>query len=119
MSNISAIGGLILDDIMIEASKSLKITQLFTGCLHDNLSVIYLTQNLSHKNQRVLSLNSDYMEIFKNPRDNSQLATIARQIRMWQLTNNKINGIHKRCEEMGRHSTSTNENRKEKKTQTS
>ena len=65
---------------MDEATKNLKITQLFTRGRHDNLSVIYLTQNLFHKNQRALSLNSDYMVIFKNPRDNSQFAAIARQI---------------------------------------
>ena len=35
-----------------------------------------------HKNQRDLSLNSDYMVIFKNPRDNSQFATMAKQIRL-------------------------------------
>ena len=80
---------IILDDLMNlgEASKNLKVTQLFTRGCHGNLSVIYLTQNLFHKNQRLvikinaLNLNSDYMVIFKNPRDNSQLATIARQIR--------------------------------------
>ena len=71
---------IILNDLMNEVSKSLKITQLFTHGCHDNLSVIYLTQNLFHKNQRALSLNSDYMVIFRNPWDNSQFATIARQI---------------------------------------
>ena len=54
---------------------------MFTRGLHYNLSVIYLTQNLFHKNQRALSLNSDFMVIFKNPGDNSQLATIGRQMR--------------------------------------
>ena len=50
-----------LDGLMDETSKSLKITQLFTRGRHDNLFVIYLTQNLFHKNQRALML------IFKNP----------------------------------------------------
>ena len=72
---------IILDDLINEASKSLKITQPFTRSRHDNLFVIYLTQNLFHKNQRALSLNSDYMVIFKNPRDNSEFSTIARQRR--------------------------------------
>ena len=38
---------IILDDLMNlgEASKSLKVTQLFTRGCHGNLSVIYLTQN--------------------------------------------------------------------------
>ena len=35
---------IILNDLMDEASKSLKITQLFTRGHHDNLSMIYLTQ---------------------------------------------------------------------------
>ena len=73
---------IILDDLMDEASKSLKITQIFTRGCHDNSSVIYLTQNLFHEDQRALSMNSDYMVIFKNPRDNLQFATIARQIRL-------------------------------------
>ena len=72
---------LILDDLMDEASKGFKVTQLFTRGRHDNLSVLYLKQNLFHKNQCPLSLNFDYMVISKSPRDNSQFATIARQIR--------------------------------------
>ena len=66
---------------MDETLKSLEITQLFTCGRHDNISVIYLTQNLFHKNQRSLNLNSNYMVIFRNPQDNSEFATIARQIR--------------------------------------
>ena len=58
---------IILDDLMDEASKSLKVAQLFTCGRHDNLSVIYLTKNLFHKNLCALSYNSDYMVIFKNP----------------------------------------------------
>ena len=59
---------------MDEVPKSLKC-----GC-YDNISVIYLTQNLFHKNQHALSLNSNYMVIFKNHQDDSQFATITRQI---------------------------------------
>ena len=36
---------IVLDNLMDEASKSLEVTQLFTGSCHDNLFVIYLTQN--------------------------------------------------------------------------
>ena len=53
---------------------------MFTRGRHDSLSVIHLAQNLFYKNQRVLSVNSDYMVVFKNARVNSKLATIARQI---------------------------------------
>jgi len=70
---------IILDDMMDEASKDENVAKLFTRGRHDNLSVIYLTQNLFHKNQRSISLNSDYMVIFKNPRDRSQIQNLARQ----------------------------------------
>ena len=70
---------IILNDLMDEASKILKVIQLFTRCRHDNLSMIYLTQNLFHKNQSAFSLNSNYMVIFKKPQDNSHFVTIARQ----------------------------------------
>ena len=71
---------IILDDLINEASKSLKITQLFTRGRHNNIFVIYLTLNLFCKNQRAISLNSNYMVIFRNTRDNSQFATIEGQI---------------------------------------
>ena len=70
---------IVLDDMMDEASKSDKVSQLFTRGRHDNLSVIFLTQNLFQKNQRSISLNSDYMAIFKNPRDKSQIQNLAKQ----------------------------------------
>ena len=47
---------IILDDLVDEASKSLKVTQLFTRGRHYNLSVIYLSENLFHKNERALRL---------------------------------------------------------------
>ena len=71
---------LILDDMMDEVSDDKRISQLFTRGCHDNLSIIYLTQNLFHKKQRNISLNSDYMIIFKNARDQSQITHLARQI---------------------------------------
>ena len=58
-----------LDNMMDETTQDKRVSQLFTRGRNDNLSVIYLTQNLFHKNQREISLNSDYMVIFKNPRD--------------------------------------------------
>ena len=60
---------IILDDMMDEAAtQDNRIFQLFTRGRHDNLAVIYLTQNLFYKNQREISLNSEYKVIFKNPR---------------------------------------------------
>ena len=54
---------------MVEASKNLKVTQLFIRGCHDNLSEIYLTQNLFHKNQQLHGY-------FQEPQEKSKSATI-------------------------------------------
>jgi GTPase SAR1 family protein len=74
---------LILDDLMLDASKDQTITKLFTQISHHmNVSILYLTQNLFQegKQNRTVSLNSHYMVLFKNPRDASQIACLARQM---------------------------------------
>jgi len=61
---------LITDDLTQESDGT--VANLFTkGSHHRNISVIYLTQNLFHKNPRMrtISLNFHYMILFKNPRD--------------------------------------------------
>jgi hypothetical protein len=70
---------IVLDDFMDEASDDKTVSKLFTKGRHDNMSVIYLTQNLFHAKQRNISLNSDYMIIFKNVRDKSQFTHLAKQ----------------------------------------
>ena len=60
---------IILDDLIVEASKSLKVTQLFTCGCHGNISEIILHKICSIKI-------NDYMIIFKNPQDKSKSATI-------------------------------------------
>ena len=77
---------IMMDDLKDEALKSLKITQLFSCGRHDNFSVIYLMANLLHRNQCSLSLNSDYMVIFINHKENSQFPTIARWSSLCWLT---------------------------------
>jgi len=72
---------LIVDDLMNETDES--VANLFTkGSHHRNASVIFLVQNLFHKNKyiRTISLNTHYMVLFKNPRDASQFASLARQM---------------------------------------
>ena len=66
---------IILDDMMDEATQDKRVSQLFTRGRHD----IYLTQNLFHKNRREISLNSNYMVIFKNPRDKTQITNLVKQ----------------------------------------
>ena len=60
-----------------------RVTNLFTKkSHHSNTSVIYLVQNLFSKNKesRTISLNSQYMIVFKNPRDVTQMTTLAKQM---------------------------------------
>ena len=72
---------LILDDLMSESGDD--VDKIFTKFSHHrNISVIYLSQNLFYKSNqnRTMSLNAHYLVIFKNPRDQNQLATLARQM---------------------------------------
>lgn len=72
----------VVDDLMRESSNG-AIVDLFTkGSHHKNLSVMFLSQNLFHqgKGQRDISLNTNYIIVFKNPRDRAQIAHLARQI---------------------------------------
>ena len=74
---------IIIDDLMEEASNSKGIANLFTrGSHHDNVSVIFLVQNLFAKGKefRTISLNAHYLVLFKNPRDRSTIYSIGRQI---------------------------------------
>lgn len=72
---------IIIDDLMRESDAS--VTDLFTkGSHHKNLSVIFISQNLFYqgKGSRDMSLNSNYIVCFKNPRDQSQFLHLARQV---------------------------------------
>ena len=72
---------IVIDDLMAETNE--RVTTLFTKKSHHrNTSVLYLVQNLFPKNKvsRTISLNSQYMVVFKNPRDASQMSHFARQM---------------------------------------
>ena len=49
---------------------------------HHNISVIFMTQNIFHpgRKARTISLNTQYMVLFDNPRDRKQIKTLAMQI---------------------------------------
>ena len=69
------------DDLMAETDG--RVTELFTKkSHHSNTSVIYLVQKLfpKHKHSRTISFNAQYMVVFKNPRDASQLTHLAKQM---------------------------------------
>ena len=78
---------IIIDDLQISADKSV-IGELFTvKSHHANCSIIYLVQNLFDKDprHRVISLNSSYIIIFRNPRDRSQIEHLGKQMLNAQL----------------------------------
>ena len=74
---------IVLDDLMVDVAKNFDVSNLFTvGSHHKNISVICLLQNLFYhgKESRTLSLNSHYLVLFKNPRDQLQVSCLARQM---------------------------------------
>ena len=74
---------IVIDDLMSEASNDKRICGLFTkGSYHRNLSVICLVKNLYYqgKESRTMSLNSQYLVLFNNPRDQQQVMVLARQM---------------------------------------
>lgn len=74
---------IIVDDLMSELSSDTRLSNLFTkGSHHRNISIIFIVQNLFHKGKemRNIHLNSHYLVLFKNPRDQSQVTHLARQM---------------------------------------
>ena len=72
---------LIIDDLMNEADQNM--CNLFTKLSHHrNVSVVFVTQKLFHRNRhvRTMNLNTHYVDLFKNPRDAGQVAIMARQM---------------------------------------
>ena len=69
----------IIDDLMQSASGNQLVENLFTNGRHLNLSVVLVSQNLFYtgKRCRTISLNSTYIVVFKNPRDQSQIRHLA------------------------------------------
>lgn len=70
----------ILDDMMTQAKEAVE---LFTRhSHHSNLSVVFITQNLFYKGKgfRDITLNANYVVVFKNPRDSSQIRYLSRQM---------------------------------------
>ena len=70
---------IIIDDMMGEVNISAFFTK---GAHHRNLSVINLVQNLYHNStdHRTVSLNTQYLVLFKNPRNILQIEHLGRAI---------------------------------------
>lgn len=74
---------LILDDVMKNASGNSEVERVFTQYVHHrNLSALYIVQNLfvQGKSSRTISLNTNYLVLFKNPRDVAQINVLAKQM---------------------------------------
>src|SRR3981189_315480 len=74
---------IVLDDLMNEAKDHPGVTNLFTKLVHHkNLFVVNIIQNffLRSNATRTRRLNSQYMVLFKNPSDATQIAVIGRQM---------------------------------------
>ena len=72
---------LVMDDLMTSTDD--RVVDIFTKVSHHrNISVVYFTQNLFYKNKqtRTFSVNSHYIVMFKNARDATQVANLARQM---------------------------------------
>lgn len=74
---------IIIDDLMDKVVDSLDMSLLFTqGCHHKNISVIFITQNLylKGKHSRTISLNTQYIVLFRSLRDVSQISVLGKQL---------------------------------------
>ena len=81
--NINHKNMIIFDDLMKECIESESVMNIFTvGSHHKNTSTFFLSQNIfaQGKFSRDISLNANYMIIFRNPRDLQQIQVLARQM---------------------------------------
>jgi ABC-type ATPase with predicted acetyltransferase domain len=73
----------IFDDLMKETLDNSSIQDLFTiESHHKNTSVILISHNLFVKSKfaRTINLNTNYLILFNNPRDKSQINVLSRQM---------------------------------------
>ncbi len=72
---------LVLDDLMLESSKSKDVANLFTkGVHHWGISVVHIVQNIFCGGLRTARINAHYLTLFKSPGDKLQISTLARQL---------------------------------------
>ena len=74
---------LVIFDDLINSKSLVDIATLFTvDGRHMNMSLVFLTQRMFVNNEhfRQISQNCDYFVIFKNPRNSSEIRTLAQQL---------------------------------------
>jgi GTPase SAR1 family protein len=82
-SDIEPYSCIVLDDLMSEAKNHVGVTGLFTKLVHHKkLFVVMLTQNYYQKSEecRTRRLNVQYLVLFKNPCDATQISIMSRQM---------------------------------------
>ena len=71
----------VVDDLMNEKSNDPFMHNLFTRISHhNNVTVIYITQNMFERGQCTLRRNAHYLVLTRNPSDKSQLTILGRQL---------------------------------------
>ena len=76
-------GLIVFDDLMKECANNSMIGEFFTQrCHHENLNVIYLSQNLfsDGKERRTLSKNATYLVVFNTPLDQTISMSLGRKL---------------------------------------
>ena len=73
---------IVIDDYFVDAANNNQVLALFCRGLHLNISIILLSQNLVQRGKyaRDMSLNMDYIVIFKNVRDVTQIRHLGQQM---------------------------------------
>ena len=82
-SSVSGQPMLVIFDDLIGSSSLKNIANLFTvDARHMNISLVFLTQRMfvNDESFRQISQNCDYFCIFKNPRNSSEIRTLAQQM---------------------------------------
>ena len=90
----------IIDDMMKDATENKNVCEMFIeGAHHRNLSVACIMQNLFNKGKgnRTMNLNTQYLVVFKNPRDQLQITALARQ--MFPGNSRKLMDVYQRAVE--------------------
>ena len=74
---------LVVDDLMTELEGNVELANIFSKLSHHrNCSLVFLQQSLYNKGKysRLCSLNCHYIVLFKSPRDQTVIHTLARQM---------------------------------------
>lgn len=90
---------LIIDDLAVAACNDPHTSKLFTqGIHHRNLTIVFILQNLykQGKSMRDITLNAQYLILFRNVRDVNQIKLLSRQMGLPHLSDayNKVTAEH-------------------------